>query len=391
MSHLHIHMKPNLLAAAIQAAIAQAPDIMARCPPKWAHVDSEGPLVSDMLNRVIIPLRRSHSPNNFKRSHSDKDCAYKTARDRKQILKRGAAELQLIDPELKTLDQLKPWHLAILFGWLGTRHLADKTVFDIAVAWRGTLKFLGLDPQKYLPRHNTDLLSAIDVPVTYVPGSRDRSLTGNGINFEALIGKIEAIDPLVGAIVRYIKVRGLRVKEGLLFRPHADVDLDQNTSRVIRGAKSGRRRNPSKQIGLDETTRSVIIELQKFAHAEKDSLIPPHLTLRQFQAHFYRVMEQVGFTKHDCGTTPVGFRYELAQVLYKSITGEWPPIRGGGHVSAELDYAARKAVASFLGHNRIESCIAYLGQSPYGWVTQKSNAQRPNARTRAHLRGPWIL
>lgn len=50
---------------------------------------------------------------------------------------------------------------------------------------------------------------------------RDKSRSAQGVDIEALIDKVCAFDPHVGASLRLIRAFGLRRKESMLLRPNA--------------------------------------------------------------------------------------------------------------------------------------------------------------------------
>jgi CheY-like chemotaxis protein len=62
--------------------------------------------------------------------------------------------------------------------------------------------------------------------------------------------------------------------------------------------------------------------------------------------------------------TAHGLRHEALIEEYIAITGQEPPLRGGGEgLTREREDAARLAVSRLAGHNRGRASAAYLGQS----------------------------
>lgn len=78
---------------------------------------------------------------------------------------------------------------------------------------------------------------------------------------------------------------------------------------------------------------------------------------------------------------PHGLRHQDAADAYRSMTGQPPPVAGGGAVDAALDAQARQAIAEHLGHGRPAIVNAYLGR-PHPGAKASSPAAHPNPDTR---------
>jgi hypothetical protein len=72
-------------------------------------------------------------------------------------------------------------------------------------------------------------------------------------------------------------------------------------------------------------------------------------------------MERFGVTRAGLGVVPHGLRHQGAADDYRAMTGELPPVAGGGPVDRELDVQARQCIAERLGHGRRQIVNAYLG------------------------------
>lgn len=108
---------------------------------------------------------------------------------------------------------------------------------------------------------------------------------------------------------------------------------------------------------------------------EQDSISDPTLSLVQAIRHLRYVMERFGVTKAMLGVTPHGLRHQYAGDEYRALTGEAPPVSGGGAVARDLDTAARLAIAGRLGHGRVEISNVYLGSRK---AASASAAQSPS-------------
>jgi hypothetical protein len=74
------------------------------------------------------------------------------------------------------------------------------------------------------------------------------------------------------------------------------------------------------------------------------------------------VLRKFGITSRGLGITPHGLRHEALIEEYIAITGQEPPLRGGGEgLTRAQEDAARLAVSRLAGHNRGRASAAYLG------------------------------
>jgi len=74
------------------------------------------------------------------------------------------------------------------------------------------------------------------------------------------------------------------------------------------------------------------------------------------------VLRRFGITSKGLGITAHSQRHEALIEEYIAITGQEPPLRGGGEgLSREQEDAARLAVSRLAGHNRGRASAAYLG------------------------------
>jgi len=100
----------------------------------------------------------------------------------------------------------------------------------------------------------------------------------------------------------------------------------------------------------------------------------PRRTLAQAERRLRYVMERHGITRAGLKVVPHGLRHQDAADAYRSMTGQPPPVAGGGMVDAALDAQARQAIAEHLGHGRPAIVNAYLGSS----AVMRSKAVKPS-------------
>ena len=112
-----------------------------------------------------------------------------------------------------------------------------------------------------------------------------------------------------------------------------------------------------------------------------DSVSDPRRTLAQAERHLRYVMERHGITRAGLKVVPHGLRHQDAADAYRAMTGQPPPVAGGGTVDAALDARARQAIAEHLGHGRPAIVNAYLGR-PRLDAKASSPAAYPNPDTR---------
>lgn len=92
-------------------------------------------------------------------------------------------------------------------------------------------------------------------------------------------------------------------------------------------------------------------------------------------------MERHGITRAGLKVAPHGLRHQDAADACRLMTGQPPPVAGGGAVAPSLDAMARQAIAEHLGHGRPAIVNARLGQ-PHRGVKAFSPAAHPNPDTR---------
>jgi hypothetical protein len=196
----------------------------------------------------------------------------------------------------------------------------------------------------------------------------DKSWRAQGVDADQVIRDVEAYDVRVAASLKLMQAFQLRFKESVMLRPHTDVvsaaqagKPGDGVARYLdthRGTKGGRERmfpidNPMRKGAIDYARRVVV--------GVNESVGDPSLSLKQTLRRLRYVMERFGVTRAGLGVVPHGLRHQGAADDYRAMTGELPPVAGGGLVDRELDVQARQCIAERLGHGRRQIVNAYLG------------------------------
>lgn len=177
-------------------------------------------------------------------------------------------------------------------------------------------------------------------------------------------------EKIVASQLQLQRCLGLRKEESFKFNPKTSLLAD---GRVIiqNGTKGGRER-----ILFDVSEKAIqAIEFYKqFIHSK--SSIPIHMTERQWERQYYRILEKAGLTKRQSGFTGHGLRHAYAQEQYKTLTGFDPPLKFGtreefisnakvvgGEEWADKDRSARQILMAQLGHggSRNDVISQYIG------------------------------
>jgi integrase len=202
----------------------------------------------------------------------------------------------------------------------------------------------------------------------YAPGikrvyaaQRDKSFTGNDVNFWDVWQKVYDMDSYVGMQMLLINAFGLRRKEAVMFQP---VIADKETHiEVYDGTKGGRPRTVPINDDLKRGTLATVKNfIAKKCGRASGHIGHPDKTLLQNMKRYSYVMGACGISKKELGVTGHGLRAEYAidQLIKRGLI---PTIRGGtGQAnSAFKTKAAALQVAAELGHNRCSVMTAYAG------------------------------
>lgn len=185
--------------------------------------------------------------------------------------------------------------------------------------------------------------------------TRDKTWSGNEVDFREIIKKIEKEDKHVAMQLRLEKAFGLRVKEALLFRPYL---ADQKTFIAVNyGTKNGRPRI----VPVSTAEQRQLLERAKRMVGKVGSMIPDGYRLKDWLQHYYYILRKCGITRAEQGVTSHGLRHEYLNRRYKQIAKAPSPVKGQarGQITKEMDNRARAIVSEEAGHSRPQIVTAY--------------------------------
>lgn len=314
----------------------------------------------------------------------DKTVSHKTRQERADFLRRFFRDLK-VRAGFKTLPDprnLGDKHVRAMVRIWQQDRLAPATIQTYLSFLRGLAMWLG---KPGFIRKPSDYGLSTEEYQRHGYAQRDKSWSGQGVDIDALVEQVCAYDRYVGASLRLIQAFGLRRKESVMIRPHRCVlpfeatglsPAERRAERYLRikeGSKGGRLRF----VALDTAQRIAALDYAQAVAAGEDAhLGDPRHDLKRNLRRFDYVMEKFGITSGERGITAHGLRHEaLIRCFSDETDGAAPPVRGGGPLPAQLDRAARQAVAEMAGHHRIRASGAYLGQS--GVMRDKTTPRPP--------------
>lgn len=335
-----------------------APDILARYRP--GHADPMQVL------EVLLKL--------FNERHTArmKTVSHKTRQERADFLRRFFRDLHR-RAGFKTLPDprnLGQKHIQAMVQIWREDKLKPATIQTYLSFLRGLAKWLGKNGFVRSPAHYG---LEIDEYQRHEAAERDKSWSAQGVDIEALIDKVCSYDSHVGASLRLIRAFGLRRKESVMLRPNECIvpfestglaESEKQANRYVwirQGAKNGRQRfvplSTPQRVAAIEYAQSVVVGLD--AH-----MGDPTNDLKRNLRRFDYVLQKFGITAREMGITAHGLRHEALIEEFVAVSGQPPPVRGGGALAPEVEAAARQAVARLAGHERQRASNAYLGSSP---------------------------
>jgi hypothetical protein len=300
-----------------------------------------------------------------------KTVSHKTRQERADFLRRFFRDLhkragfkQLPDPR-----NLGHRHIHAMVQVWREDKLKPATIQTYLSFLRGLAKWLGKNGFVRSPAHYGLEIGEYQ---RHEAAERDKSWTAQGVDIEALIGRVCAYDGYVGASLRLIRAFGLRRKESVMLRPNGCIvpfestglpENEQQADRYVwirQGAKNGRQRF----VPMNTPQRVAAIEYaQTVAMGPEAHLGNPSHDLKRNLRHFDYTVAKFGVTRRKLGVTAHGLRHEALIDEFVAQTGQQPPVRGGVERPAAAEEAARLAVPRLAGHSRKRASSAYLGQS----------------------------
>lgn len=306
---------------------------------------------------------------NTRHTALEKTVSHKTRQERARFLRRFFVDLQRKAgfrqaPDPRNLGQK---HIHAMVQVWQREKLAPATIQTYLSFLRGLGSWMG---KHGFVRKPEQYGLSLDEYQRHEYAQRDKSWAGKGIDVQEVLTEVARFDPRVAASMRLMDALGLRRKESVMHRPYAHVhpfdhtglpeDAKQADEYVWVKGKGGRVR----WIALEtEAQRAAVLHARSLVDSQDAHMGHPAHALKRNLRRLDYALEKFGFTKSERGVTGHGLRHGNLQALYEEMTGELPPVRGGGAASADVDRAARLAVSARAGHARLRAAGAYLGQS----------------------------
>jgi integrase len=314
----------------------------------------KGHTLSDCIHFLTQVLKK----HNHHDAESAGGVSYATSRARQDILNQGFKYLHEHGYKIVNVRNFNTTHMRVLAHHWESQPLSASTlqlrfsVFRTFCTWIGKKGMVG-DAAEYLS--NPKLAKR-----TYV-AKKDKGWVVKGVEILPKIGEVFAKDPFVGIQLLLMWAFGLRAREAWQFRPVVADMVD--VAAVNWGTKGGLDR---KVPIRNPWQRQVLAMAKGYANDSTGSMIPSRYTRIQWQAYFYRVCRRCGISRAN-GYVAHGLRHECANDLYKELTGENSPVRGGALQVEEyllkLDALARLIVSKTLGHSREAIVGQYCGNA----------------------------
>jgi len=315
-------------------------------------------LPGDLIGQLKLPCEwfgALVSPANFTRNPGSPVIGNYTRFHRPRFLVCFIRELRKQGFHPQYLHRLTKKHVQVVVDAWVRQGLAIRTIQTRLSAVRMLFFWFNrgaimLPNCKLLPKHMLRVTTYATV---------DKSWVSHGLDVIEVAKRLKGRDLWIGLSLRLQRIFGLRVKESSLIQPH---EADLGTGLYVGwGPKGGRKR----LIPIEtKEERDLLNELKAFV-SPGQSLISAASFETWDQArdrYDYVIGRKLKITRKQAGVVSHGLRCEYLCWVYFQITGELPPVQGGGLVPYALDIRARKEVARRAGHNRYSASSAYLGR-----------------------------
>lgn len=257
------------------------------------------------------------------------------------------------DRRIETLSQMRPRLLPRMFElWTG-KGVGKRAQINYFNVMRWFWRVCGIEIKAIADYATTPGEFTIQRAAEH-----DKSWTGNGVDFDDVVKKIAAIDPVAARLFTAMKTYGLRAKESLRLQPH---EADGGSSLdVTKGSKTGRPRQIHFAHFGEEQMRAVLDELKDQVPAECH-LAWQNRSLKQAKTRLYTLCRRVGLTKAQLGVTMHGLRHEWAIDQLERLANVKAPVRGGMTLNYRELSGVRRLISEGLGHYRAWVTSAYYG------------------------------
>jgi integrase len=283
-----------------------------------------------------------------------KAVSFATQDARREILEQGFKELRALGFKLPDVRGFKERHMTALGNSWEAKGLSASTIqnrisiFRVFAEWVGKVGMI---------RGSENYVKNPESVERHLITNIDKTWSGQQKTLAEKLELIQQHNKYVAIQMELQRAFGLRMKEAALLKPHmAD---KENYLAVNWGTKGGRDRVVPIQ---NDYQRDVLTRAKLFLINRNDSMTPKNFNFKQWKNHYYYVCRQVGISRKD-GITSHGLRHERLNEIYREVTGQVSPIKGGAVDSININTheIARQEIAETAGHSRKSIAVAYIG------------------------------
>lgn len=327
--------------------------------------------VDDLLKRYSFPQRmRDELAVLFKANMSKvlsrtrvsrKGASFKTQAHRLYTICRTIEEIRELGFKVESPYSLSGKHFdAVVKRWVDERKEVGTMQGKLSqlkafTHWMGKFDLVR-SLYDYVPKER---LAEMGLIRKYV-ATTDKSWEAHGVDPVTKIAEIAKTNVHVAIQLKLQAAFGLRIEESFTMPIAITIrkllKSGNGKIEVIKGTKGGRPREVPVQLQL-----AVLEEALQYVNPRTGSTTPGHLTTEKWRDRYNKVMRKHGLYKKGLGVTSHGLRHEWLQALYKTLTGNDAPIKGGDERPAiEEHKAAMREVIEAAGHSMPNKSGMYL-------------------------------
>jgi integrase len=282
-----------------------------------------------------------------------KAVSFATQAARWEMLACGFKELRALGYKLPDVGGFRECHMKALgYAW-EAKGLSAATIQNRISTFRTFCEWIG---KRGMIRSSECYVKNRQSAERHLVAQRDKTWSGQQQTLAAKLETIQQLDPSVALQLELQRAFGLRMKESALLKPHM---ADKGPYLAVNwGTKGGRDR----VIPIATSEQRDVLNRAKAMRARlNDSMVPEGYNFKEWKNRYYYVCHQAGISRK-AGITSHGLRHERLNEIYKEVTGQDSPIKGGKvTLNRDIDQAARQEVAEVAGHSRASIAGAYLG------------------------------
>jgi integrase len=282
-----------------------------------------------------------------------KAVSFATQDARREILESGFRELRRLGYKLKDVRGFKERHMMALGHAWEAKGYSPATIQNRISIFRTFAEWIG---KPGMIRGSECYVKNPQCVKRTLVAKTDKTWSGQQ---QTLVAKLETVQKLDISVAMQLELQrafGLRMKESALLKPHG---ADKGHYLAVNwGTKGGRDRVVPVTTDYQ---RQVLDRAKAMLTHPNDSMVPSSYNFKEWRNRYYYVCHQAGISRKE-GITSHGLRHERLNEIYKEVTGQDSPIKGGiVATDQQLDKVARQEVVEVAGHSRESIAAAYLG------------------------------